>query len=61
MPAYPFRKMTNRQLKKLLQDEQNQDRSLNKVPAHQEEATQHFPPLQNQPIPASQQSESLNQ
>ena len=51
MPAYPFRKMTNRQLKKLLQDDRDQDQSLNIDPHNQAETTQHFTPLKNQPIP----------
>jgi hypothetical protein len=61
MAAYPFRKMTNQQLKKLLQDDRDQDESLRMPPGRQVESTHHFPQLQNQPIPACQQSESINQ
>jgi hypothetical protein len=61
MAAYPFRKMTNRQLRKLLRDDQDQDESLKMPPGHQSQVTQDIPLLQNQPIPACQQSETINQ
>ena len=33
MAAYPFQKMTNRQLRRLLQDDEEQDRRLKQSPA----------------------------
>ena len=60
MAAYPFRKMTNQQLKKLLRDDQDRDQPLIIDPGHQAETTHDFPPLQNQPVPACKQSESIN-
>ena len=59
MPAYPFRKMTTRQLRKLLQDDQDRDESFKTPPGRQLQVTQDIPPLQTQPIPACQQSESI--
>ena len=61
MAAYPFRKMTTRQLKKLLQDDRDRDESLKMQPGRQAETTQHFPTFKNHPVPTNQQSESINQ
>ena len=60
MAAYPFRKMTTWQLKKLLRDDQDHDELLKMPSGRQSEATHNSPPLQNQPIPARQESESIN-
>ena len=60
MAAYPFRKMTTKQLRKLLQDERDRDRSLNKDPGRQAQATHDFPQLKNQPTLVCQHSVSIN-
>lgn len=60
MAAYPFRKMTNRQLRKLLKDEKDRDELLKMPPVRQAETSHEFSPLQNQPIPTCKQSESIN-
>ena len=64
MAAYPFRKMTNQQLKKLLRDDQDHDESTvnNSFLVVKKKPCTHFPSVdKTNQSPISQQSESINQ
>jgi hypothetical protein len=49
--AHPFRKMTTRQLRKLLQDDRERNRHLTEPPDRQNNPHQHIQPIRIQPIP----------
>ena len=51
MAAYPFRKMTARQLRKILKDDRERNRDLTEVSECSDTDQQAFPPLRIQPSP----------
>ncbi len=51
MAAYPFRKMTTRQLRKLLRDERERNRHLTEAPDHPDTDPPSYQALKIQPIP----------
>ena len=54
MAAYPFRKMTTTQLRKLLQDERERSRHLKESPDCPETDPPLYPVIRIQPIPPQQ-------
>ena len=51
MAAYPFRKMTTRQLRKLLKDDRERNRHLTEPPDRPDTDPPAYPAIRIQPIP----------
>jgi hypothetical protein len=50
--AYPFRKMTTRQLRKMLKDDRERNRDLTEAPDYPDTDPPGYPSIRIQPIPS---------
>ena len=58
MAAYPFRKMTTRQLRRLLKDDRERNRYLTEAPDCPDTDQPAFPPIRIQPDPTAANRDS---